>query len=165
MDIRIAKNENDSITASYIYAMGWKSGYKGIFSEKLLSDISLDFWVDAFNSNYVTNRFEIAIMTVNDEDIGAGGYGFSRDYDNPHIGEITSIYFLEKAWSKGYSKQLLDFMIQNLKNMGCQKTHIWVLKDNIRAQRFYEKSGFKRSGKEKPITFKGEEKIEVEYVI
>ena len=121
MNIRIAKDENDSISASHIYAMSWKAGYKGIFPEKLLSDIPLDFWVNAFNSNYDTHRFEIAILNVNNEDVGAGGYGLSRDYDGFEIGEITSIYFLEKAWGKGYSKQLMDYMICNLKKSWLSK--------------------------------------------
>ena len=165
MDIRIAKDENDSKAASYIYAMSWKAGYKGIFSEKLLADITVDFWVDAFNNNYDTQRFEVAIMNVNNEDIGAGGYGFSRDYSNDNIGEITSIYFLDQAWGKGYSQQLMNFMISRLRENSCKKIHIWGVKDNIRACRFYEKYGFECTGNEKEIAFKGENVITVEYII
>lgn len=165
MDIRIAQNENDSKVASHIYAMSWKIGYRGIFSDELLLNIPLDFWVNTFNSNYATKRFEIAILRTDNEDIGAGGYGFSRDYCNENYGEITSIYFLEKAWGKGYSRLLMEFMIDKLKFMGCEKVHIWVLKENIRAQRFYEKCGFRNSGKEKLVTFKGESKIDIEYTL
>lgn len=164
MDIRIAKNEEDSKAASRIYAMGWKAGYKKIFSEELLTEIPFDFWVDRFNSNYDTHRFEIAIINAEGKDIGAGGYGFSRDYDDSETGEVTSIYFLETAWGKGYSKKLMDFMIGELKKIGCKKVNIWVLKDNIRAQRFYEKYGFKRTGNEREITFKGESKMNIEYL-
>lgn len=165
MDIRVAQDENDSKSASLIYAMSWKAGYKGIFTEKLLSDIPIDFWVTTFNNNYNTHRFNIAIMSVNGEDIGAGGYGFSRDYNDLTVGEVTSIYFLENTWGKGYAKELMNFMINELSKKGCTKIHIWVLKENVRAQRFYEKFGFKKTGNEKNITFKGENKIDVEYVI
>jgi Acetyltransferases, including N-acetylases of ribosomal proteins len=165
MVIRIAKNENDSIAASRIYALSWKSGYKGVFSDELLNDISLERWVNAFNSNYETHRFQIAIMNVDGEDIGAGGYGLSRDYDNPKIGEVTSIYFIDTAWGRGYSKILMNFMIDELRSKGCDKVHLWVVKDNIRAQRFYEKYGFIPTGKEKIITFKGESVIDIEYEI
>ena len=165
MDIRIAKNENDSKSASYIYAMSWKSAYKNIFSEHLLNEISSDFWVDSFNSNYNTKRFEIAILSVNNKDLGAGGYGLSRDYPEKEWGEITSIYFLEKDWGKGYSSEIMQFMIDKLRDMGCSKIHIWVLAENIRAQEFYEKFGFKRSGAIKEITFKGETKIDVEFIL
>ncbi len=165
MDIRIASDDNDSKSASFIYAMSWKSGYKGIFTEKLLADIPLNFWIDTFNNNYNTHRFEIAIMRDDEEDVGAGGYGLSRDYNDFAVGEVTSIYFLEKTWGKGYAKQLMDFMINKLREMGCKKIHIWVLEGNVRAQRFYEKYGFKKTGNEKLITFKGESKTDVEYAI
>lgn len=163
MDIRIAKNADDSKSASYIYATSWKSAYQGIFTEELLAGIPTDFWVASFDSIYDTQRFKIAIASVDGRDIGAGGFGLSRDYDEPDIGEITSIYFLPQAWSKGYSKELMDFMIANLNNIGCKKIHLWVLKDNSRAQRFYEKCGFIKTGKEKPVSFKGENKIDIEY--
>ena len=165
MFIRIAENESDSIAASRIYALSWKSGYKGILSDELLDGIPLDFWVRAFNSNYETHRFQIAVMNVDDEDIGAGGYGLSRDYDDPKIGEVTSIYFLESVWGKGYSKTLMDFMLDELRRKGCDIVHLWAVKDNIRAQRFYEKYGFIKTGKEKTITFKGESVIDIEYEI
>lgn len=165
MNIRIAVDENDSKSASYIYAMSWKSGYKGIFSDALLNDLPLDFWVKYFNGNYQTHRFEIAIINDDEKDVGAGGYGLSRNYDDPCWGEITSIYFLEEVWGKGYSKTLMDFMINKLKETGCTKIHIWVLKDNIRAQRFYRKNGFKKTGNENTIEIKGESKIDVEYAL
>jgi len=165
MFIKIAENENDSIAASRIYALSWKSGYKGIFSDELLDDIPLDFWVKAFNSNYETHRFQISVMNVDDEDIGAGGYGLSRDYDDSKIGEVTSIYFREHAWGKGYSKMLMDFMLDELRRKGCDKVHLWTVKDNIRAQRFYEKYGFIKTSKEKTITFRGETVIDIEYEI
>jgi len=76
LDIRLVTNEKYSKLASFIYTMSQKSGYKGIFSEKLLSDISLDFWVSTFNTNFMTHLFETAIMNVDGEDIHYCGYGF-----------------------------------------------------------------------------------------
>jgi len=164
MNIRIAKDERDSRSASYIYAMSWKSAYKGILSEKVLEDIPLDRWVDAFNGNYQTRRFEVAIMNIDGEDIGAGAYGLSRDYHDPAIGEITSMYFLDAVWGKGYAESLMHFMLGRLKETGCSKVHVWVLKDNRRAQRFYEKCGFQKTQNAKATFIKDEENIIVEYI-
>ena len=165
MNIRIAENKNDALSASSIYAMSWKAGYKGIFSDQLLWDIPLDFWLKYFESNYETRRFEIAILSVDGKDVGAGGYGLSRDYQDDTWGEITSIYFLPEAWGKTLSKHLFDFMITELRRAGCSKIHVWVLRDNLRAQRFYEKCGFCKTGNEKSISFKGEQKVDIEYAI
>lgn len=107
MNIRIGKNELDSKSASYIYAMSWKKAFKGIFSDKLLESIHNDFWIDIFNSNLKTKRFYTAIISLDGIDIGAGGFGYSRDYSDKEYGEITSIYILEEYWGKGYAKLLL----------------------------------------------------------
>ena len=142
MEIRFGKNEADFGSASYLYAMGWKAGYKGIFSEALLSGIPLDFWVSAFRSFHESQRFQLAILSAQGEDLGAGAWGLSRDYDDPALGEVTSLYLLPKCWGKGYASALMDFMLDKLKEMGCRKAHVWVLTENRRAQRFYEKCGF-----------------------
>ena len=165
MDIRIAKNEGDSISASRIYAMGWKAGYRGMLSEGLLASIPLDRWVDAFNENYITKRFELAILSADGEDVGAGAYGRSRDYEEDGTGEITSIYFLEKAWGKGYSRELMDFIIRRLNEAGFHRIHVWVLKENLRARRFYEKCGFTPTGREKRSSCGPEEVTNIEYII
>jgi len=163
--IRRAENIDDAISASRIYAISWKSAYKDIFSDKLLAEIPFDFWVDSFTSNYETNRYKIAILSFNGKDVGAGGCGNSRDYENDEWGEITSIYFLPEVWGAGLSEQLLNFMINDLKELGYLKIHLWVLSDNLRAQRFYEKNGFCPTGDERAISFKGVEKSEVEYAL
>jgi RimJ/RimL family protein N-acetyltransferase len=163
MNIRIAENEADSISASYIYAMSWKVGYKGILSETTLEDLSADQWVKFFNENYKTKRFEIAIMNIDGEDVGAGGYGLSRDYEG--MGEITSIYFLPETWGKGYSQKLMDFIVDRINEMDYHKIHVCVLEENVRARRFYEKYGFALSDGKKTITIKGEDKEYVEYTI
>ncbi len=165
MEIRIAKNNLDSKSASYIYAMSWKKAYKNIFSESLLNSIPADFWVKSFDDNYNTHRFEVAILKDKNSDLGACGYGLSRDYPEEKLGEITSIYFLEEAWGKGYAKQLLEFVINKLKDSKYKKIHIWVLEKNPRAQKCYEKVGFIKSGKSREIEFKDEKQIEIEYVL
>lgn len=164
MEIRIGKDEMDSISASYIYAMSWKKAFKGIFSDELLESIHNDFWVDVFNSNYKTKRFDTAIISKNGIDIGAGSFGYSRDYSDKKYGEITSIHLLEEYWGKGYAKPLLYFMIDKLKEKGCLKIHLWVVKENTRARKFYEKCGFIQNGKQKILEFKGAGVNELEYI-
>lgn len=164
MEIRLAACEEDCYTASQIYAIGWKTGYKDFFSNEFLEAIAMDRWAPFFLQDLTTHQYEIAILSEQDKDLGAGGYGPSRDYDDPQWGKITSIYFLPEAWGKGYSKHLIDFMVASLHRKGFTKIHLWALQENHRAQKFYEKNGFTLSGKIKTKTIQGVEKLEVEYV-
>jgi len=41
--------------------------------------------------------------------------------------------------------------MQELHNMGYLRQYLWVLTDNIRAKKFYEKNGFRSSGETRQI--------------
>lgn len=43
---------------------------------------------------------------------------------------------------KGYGRLLLNKCIEELKQCGFSKVLLWVLEDNHRARKFYEKNGF-----------------------
>ena len=161
--IRTAQNEADAASASRIYATSWKTAYRGAFSDKLLDDIPLDFWTPHFNANYETGRFTLAILSAEGADAGAGAYGLSRDTDDCTVGEITSLYLLPEAWGEGYAAPLMDSMLDGLRTLGCTKAHLWTLRENRRARRFYEKMGFSLTGAEKELDYKGERVTDLEY--
>ena len=162
MEIRIANNQADAESASKIHALGWKSGYRGIFSDKLLDSIPLHFWTEHFNRTHETRQ--LALCRVDGEDIGAVTYGLSRDYPDKNAGEIWSFYFLEKTWGKGYAVPFMHFIVEQLQSKDCAVLYLWTLNDNIRAQRFYEKCYFRRTGNEKACTFQGETKMQIEFI-
>ncbi len=162
--IRIAKNEADSVSASRIFALSWKTAYRGIFSDALLSEIELTDWVETFNSNYAAGRFQVAILTINGEDVAACGFGPSRNYDDTAWGEVTSFYALPETWGTGYNSYLMQFALNKLAKAGHTYAHVWVLKNNPRAKHFYEKCGFKPNGKELAFLHKGEHAVEIELI-
>jgi len=43
---------------------------------------------------------------------------------------------------KGYGNYLLKKCVDELKSLGYDKILLWVLEDNLKARRFYEKNGF-----------------------
>ncbi len=61
---RIAQNEKDAVSASRIYALSWKAGYRGILSERLLAGLPLDFWVSDIGDYSSPRRFEVHRRTV-----------------------------------------------------------------------------------------------------
>ena len=58
------------------------------------------------------------------------------------LGEIGAFYFLPEAWGTGLAQKALHFCCSYFEKNGCQGVLLWVLEDNRRARRFYEKSGF-----------------------
>lgn len=161
--IDLCKNENDSHRASKIYALSWKKAYRGIFNDEYLDNLSLDFWVSSFNSNYQTNGFKVFIIGTNNQDFGACAFGQSRDFKDIATAEILSYYFLPEFWGRGYAKLFIDIILYKIIYEGYHYVHLWALKNNPRARRFYEKCGFSLSGREREFTYNNKLLIEVEY--
>ena len=78
--------------------------------------------------------------------IGTASFCKSRWEKYSEYGEIVSIYFLPDYIGKGYGRLLLDKCIEELKKCGFSKVLLWVLEDNHRARKFYEKNRFIYSG-------------------
>ena len=155
INIRTALCPGDSITASRIYARSWRVGYRGLLPDSVLSHIQDDTWVDKLNDNYITHRLELAILSLNGEDAGAASYGYARDIVDKTKGEIVSFYFLQPYWGSGCAGALMDHAIDRLRQIGCRRFRLWVLRENVRARRFYEKYGFSLSGREMLSEVKG----------
>ena len=95
--------------------------------------------------------------------IGTSSYCKSRFSDYSNFGEIVSIYFLPQYIGKGYGKYLLAAAVKELELLGFFDIFLWVLEDNFRARRFYEREGFKFSGKYLDNNIGGKELRELQY--
>ncbi len=61
-------------------------------------------------------------------------------------------------------KNIASIFIEEIEKEGVSNVCLWVLKDNIRARTFYEKTGFRVSGNEREIEIAECRTSEVEYI-
>jgi GNAT superfamily N-acetyltransferase len=92
--------------------------------------------------------------------IGFASIGPSRDEQG--VGELYAIYVEPEAWSTGAGRALIEHAEEGLR-AGWAESTLWVLEDNPRAQRFYERAGWELDGLRKVETFVGAEVAEVRY--
>lgn len=79
--------------------------------------------------------------------------------------EIQAIYLLPDQWSKGLGQTLLNTAFEQIKLLGFERITLWVLADNERAIRFYERMGFASdAGAIKSITLGGKTVQEQRYL-
>lgn len=74
--------------------------------------------------------------------IGTTSFSKSRFAQFSDWGEIISIYLLPNYMGRGYGKALLEAAVAELKTMDYKNVFLWVLEENSRARKFYEKMGF-----------------------
>jgi GNAT superfamily N-acetyltransferase len=132
----------------------WRSAYKGIISDDFLDNMLANQkmiakeWMQILGepSDY---KFFCAVLER--KIVGRLILCKSQDEDKPASGQINAFYLLEQCWHKGYGRQMMDYAIITLKRMGYHEIILWVLEENIRARRFYEKCGFLFNGAKKEI--------------
>ncbi len=81
--------------------------------------------------------------------VGFAGYGKYRDDSLTDCGEVYSIYLLADYYGKRIGYELMNAAAQKLS--AYSKIAVWVLKNNERAIRFYERYGFCFDGTEQEI--------------
>ncbi|MBD5464483.1 MAG: GNAT family N-acetyltransferase [Lachnospiraceae bacterium] len=138
MEIRYINQNDNPLEISNIYESSWKYAYKDIIPQEYLDSIPTGRWANSINKVGMNNL----ILIENGMIIGTASFCKSRWETYNDYGEIVSIYFLPDYIGKGYGRLLLNKCIDELKQCGFSKVLLWVLEDNHRARKFYEKSGF-----------------------
>lgn len=140
MQIRLAGPRDDAFRLSRLYAQSWKWAYRSILPQAYLDAIPEDRW--AFVLHAGPGRSLLAVE--GDEYVGTVSFGRSRDLaeDSGLWGEVYSVYLLPSYARRGIGSRLLRKAVGQLHKEGYAGVYLWVLEENLRARRFYEKNGF-----------------------
>ena len=68
----------------------------------------------------------------------------------PSRAELYTLYVAPDWWSTGTGRALMDRVLAEVRAESYPGIILWVLKENRRARRFYERAGFVRQGSEHP---------------
>lgn len=160
MEIRYIDALDDKEAISRIYEESWKAAYCGIIPQDYLDAIPKGRWI----KNLDIPEWHTMVCVENGEYIGTSSFCKSRFKQYPDFGEVISIYFLPDYMGKGYGRILLKTVLNELKKQGFSEVFLWVLEENIRARRFYEKYGFSYTGEYLDDNIGGKDIREVRYV-
>jgi GNAT superfamily N-acetyltransferase len=99
------------------------------------------------------------------EVVGYAAYGPETDVLNapwPHpltadgasgrVAELYALYVRPSSWSTGTGRALMERVLARTGAAGYQAITLWVLRDNQRARRFYERAGFAPDGATNVLT-------------
>lgn len=148
-NIRLATLEDAKYCAD-IHAKSWYFAYSDIVQKEIIDEHNarcLMIWNKMLENN---NESHYVIM-LDDVIIGFFTIAGSRDEDlKESFFEIIGLYLSPEYIGAGYGKQAMDWIKGEIQSRGYNKISLWVLEENERARRFYEKSGFKADGEVKP---------------
>lgn len=160
MEVRKTEASDDFVAIGNIYVKSWQTAYRGIVSQDYLDSLSGGWWAQRI----AESRYNDYVVVEDGRYIGTSSTGAARDEKLADYGEIISIYLLPEYFGKGYAEPLIKFVENALKEEGYKNIYLWVLEDNIRARKFYEKQGFLANGDTTTMEISGEVLVEVRYV-
>jgi GNAT superfamily N-acetyltransferase len=161
VEIRRARLD-DAAAIAEVHVRSWQAAYEHVFGAERLAMLDLDArrrrWEEWLAAD------ENASVAVEDGRVVAFAWvGPSRDA--PDEGELFAIYALPEAWGSGAGRELMAVALAALRDVGYAEAILWVLGDNPRARRFYEREGWHDDGARKSDEFLGVQVEEARYRI
>jgi ribosomal protein S18 acetylase RimI-like enzyme len=147
VNIRYA-NKDDAQAFGLIYSQSYQAAFRGIIPDKILNDVfSPEKRSEGLLRELSTGSHISAILFKDDIAAGILTYGSSKDIDlnNSYI-EILRIYIQPSYWGQNLGAELMAWGLDKLQQQGCAKVTLWVIEENMRARKFYEKLGFVQDG-------------------
>jgi ribosomal protein S18 acetylase RimI-like enzyme len=157
--VRRARLE-DAAAIAEVHVRTWQAAYAHALGAERLATIDASRrragWERALTEGDVT-------AWVADEDgpiVGFVSIGDSRDAADE--GELFAIYVLPGSWGSGAGRELMG-AARNALRAAYPTSILWVLEDNPRARRFYEREGWELDGGRKEEALLGVTVAEVRY--
>jgi GNAT superfamily N-acetyltransferase len=176
IEIRLARPDDaDAIARAHVDA--WRVGYRGLFPDEFLDsaefeDTRFERWRSGAWGQ--EDGSQLFVPVLDGHVVGFGHAGPERvepacDASGGEIppapeaerGEVYGFYVHPTAWGSGVASPLMAACTESLIRAGFPAAVLWVLRDNPRARRFYERAGWSWQG----VTGEWEGVAEVQYSI
>lgn len=153
---------DDAPAIALVHVDGWRAAYSGILPEAFLAELSVEARANAWRGFIGQPREGARFFVAEAPDVvGFASVGPSRDEQG--VGEVYAIYASPTHWSAGIGRALMEQAVTALH--GFEAATLWVLAENVRARRFYERAGWHADGGAKDVDIGGRVVTEVRYRI
>ncbi|MGW7407816.1 N-acetyltransferase family protein [Streptomyces sp. NPDC054833] len=156
----------DCDRVSEIRIRGWQSAYQGLIPQAYLDGLSVAEDAERRRARFSRHTGDGVVNLVAErggEVVGWAAYGPYRDGERrTGDGELYAIYVDSAHLGSGVGRALLESSVRRCAPVHA-RMYLWVLKENKRARRFYERAGFRADGTEEPFDADGVAVPEVRY--
>ncbi len=161
-----ARTETHFRDMSLLCAQGWRAAYRdSIPADYLAREITDDRWTSVFRKNYEEGVYHGLLLYRGDLPLCCATYGPARadaffgdticSFSSPDLdswGELVSLYCHPDHWGKGYGSIVMQEVLRRMEMAGYPGCFLYVLRENDRARKFYEKHGFSWDGRSLEVT-------------
>ncbi|MFE7116320.1 GNAT family N-acetyltransferase [Streptomyces sp. NPDC057654] len=154
-----------------IRVRGWRFAYAGIMPQAYLDGLSVRENAERLREFFArAGTAGSAVTNLVAEDAGAvtgwACFGAARDGDAvPGDGELYALYVRPELIGAGIGRALTAASLAGAAERGFSRLLLWVVRDNARARRFYERAGFAADGGAEAYEVAGVPVPEVRYAL
>ncbi len=164
----------DAAQIAAVQREGWFAAYSDIIPAAIIDRVTTPDGGARVRQTFRTRPWQRMIVAVADDGdppagtpsagtpggvVGYASYGPETDVLSapwPHprtpggeqgrTGELYALYVRPAWWSTGTGRALMERVLARTAAAGYESVVLWVLRDNLRARRFYERAGFAPDG-------------------
>ena len=163
----------DAAQISAVMQASWRAAYEGIIASEIIGRITASDGGARVRQSFRTRPWQKTLVAVapapepearrkQDAADGIVGYAFfgpeqdvlgapwphplSPEGQQGQVAELYALYVHPDWWSTGTGRALMDRVLSTASAAGYLSVRLWVLRDNSRARRFYERAGFAPDG-------------------
>ena len=159
MQVRRARPD-DAAAIAEVHARTWRVAYEHVFGAERLAARTPD--VALWEGVLARGRSDVHVA---DEEGVVGFVSTGASRDDVAVAELYAIYVLPSAWGTGAGTALMRAGLDALRARFSGEAVLWVLEDNPRARRFYEREHWVLDGARKEEEWLGVVIPEVRYRI
>ncbi|MEW2474151.1 GNAT family N-acetyltransferase [Micromonospora gifhornensis] len=144
----------DAEAIARVHISGWRAGYAGIMPDEVLARLNPVAWAQRrrdLGTAEPEHPFTTLLAEIDSVLAGFTTFGPYRNNQDrgdldPAYGEVVAMYVAPQHWGDGTAKALFAAARAGLRDRGWTQYRVWVLADNHRARRFYERAGLSPHG-------------------
>ncbi|MGW0016376.1 N-acetyltransferase family protein [Streptomyces tendae] len=157
----------DCDRVALIRVRGWQSAYRGLMPQQHLDAMDPAADAERRRAMFARPREGVVNLVAEDEGGEVVGWACHGPYRDGEVrtadAELYALYVDAGRLGTGVGRTLMQESVRRCEGAGHARMLLWVLKDNARARRFYERAGFGPDGAEEPFDVDGVAVPEVRY--
>ncbi|MFF5367595.1 GNAT family N-acetyltransferase [Streptomyces sp. NPDC013187] len=146
---------------------GWRGAYRGLIPQSYLDGLSVEEDAERRRTHLSQSDGSVVNLVAEGTDGELVGWACHGPYRGGEVltqgAELYAIYVHPDQVGRGVGRALLTESVARCSAAGHGRLLLWVLKENDRARRFYERAGFRVDGAEELFEVDGVAVPEVRY--
>jgi RimJ/RimL family protein N-acetyltransferase len=139
----------DAEAVAAVEVASWRAAYGGLMPDAFLGALSeaekAASWRQNLLKHGASGRKRLLVAIDDGGVVGLVRVG--PDADAGGTGLVYLLYVLPTYWGRRVGKTLMSAAMDELRDLGMSEAVLWVLRDNQRARRLYERLGWRRDGR------------------